>query len=137
VNDYRGSLATILETSAVPYGLSLATWGSGTAVEHFRGAPQLWEIFAFLLGGLSGYALATVGVLRELPETPKAAPGTRMALAGLLHVIAAGAAVGVASLAGEISNWVAWPLAGLGGILTYLTLAAAEYRFARRFLGAD
>lgn len=114
----------------MPYGLSLSTWGAGAAVQHFRGMPELWEIFLFVAGGMGGYVLATLPVMRELKESGPAAPDARMALTGTLHMVAVGAAIGAAALVGKIHGWIAWPLGGAAAILVYLLVAGAEFQIA-------
>ena len=58
--DYAAAVATILQTAAVPYGVTLTVWGSGALVMHFRGRPKVFEVFLFALGGIAGYTLATL-----------------------------------------------------------------------------
>lgn len=129
---YRMSIATILQSAAVPYGVTLTVWASGAVLVHFRGDPKVYDIFLFVLGGMAGYsALAVVSapVLRHLRP---GSPGPQMALTGVLHLLSIGAAVGAVTLIGKISSWIAWPLGGFAGIGLYLGLAGVEFALAPR-----
>jgi hypothetical protein len=122
---YAGELSGVLRAAAVPYGVTLTVWGSGAAVTHFRGTPRLWEIFLFLAGGVAGYSLLlllTSQVRRRRP--PASQPGGAMATG--LRLLSVGAAVGGASLAGQLHGWMAWPLASMVALVIYLALAAGE-----------
>jgi hypothetical protein len=127
---YVTAMARILESAAIPYGITLTVWGSGAALAHFRGQPKLYEIFLFLLGGMGGYALLTTIFARSLQRTSEAHPGVAMALTGTLHFLAIGGAVGAVALVANIKSWIAWPLGGMAGIALYLALAALEYSVA-------
>lgn len=123
-------MSRILESAAIPYGITLTVWGSGAVLAHFRGQPALYEIFLFLLGGMGGYALLATLFARSLQHARGARPGVAMALTGTLHVLAIGGAVGAVALVAKIESWVAWPLGGLVGIALYLALAGVEYALA-------
>ena len=127
---YRKSIATILHSAAVPYGVTLTVWASGAALVHFRGGPNVYEIFLFVLGGMAAYsalALASAPVLRH---GAAGSPGPQMALTGLLHLLSIGAAVGAVTLIGRVESWVAWPLGGFAGIGLYLGLVGVEFALA-------
>lgn len=127
---YRTSLATILDSAAIPYGVTLTVWASGAAVQHERGAPQIYEIFLFVLGGMVAYSALALASARVLERGAAGSPGPQMALTGALHLLSIGAAVGVVALVARIDSWVAWPLGGFAGIGLYLTLAGVEYALA-------
>ena len=55
IADYRNSLAQVVQTAAVPYGLTLSTWGAGATIQHFRGMPDVWQVFLFAAGGIGGH----------------------------------------------------------------------------------
>jgi hypothetical protein len=129
---YAASLAVVLQSAAVPYGVTLTVWASGASVSHFRGAPKIFEIFLFVLGGVAGYTTVGLFVARALQRLTAGSSGPRMVVTGMLHLISIGIALGTVTLIGEIRSWIAWPLGGFGGISLYLTLVAAEYALAPR-----
>lgn len=124
------SIATILQSAAVPYGVTLTVWASGAALTHFRGDPQVFEIFLFVLGGMAGYTVLALVSAPLLQHLRPGSPGPQMALTGVLHLLSIGAAVGAVTLIGRISSWVAWPLGGFAGIGLYLGLAGFELALA-------
>ena len=123
---YRHSLATVLTSAAVPYGVTLTVWASGASLSHFRGAPKLFEIFLFALGGVAGYACAAAAVTRVVANPPPPAPRA-MAVTGMLHALSIGVALGAVSLIANVESWVAWPLGGFAGIGAYLAVVGIEY----------
>jgi hypothetical protein len=128
--DYPAALGTIVHSAAVPYGITLTVWGSGALVMHFRGPPRVFEVFLFVLGGVVGYALATMPAIGVTRTRQPSVPGSHLVLAGMLHPLAIGAALGSVTLVAMIQGWVAWPLGGLCGIAVYLLLVGVEYAFA-------
>jgi hypothetical protein len=129
---YTASLAVVLQSAAVPYGVTLTVWASGASVGHFRGAPTIFEIFLFALGGVAGYTTVALGVERAIRRRPAPRPGRNMLTTGMLHVVSIGVALSAATLVGRIESWVAWPLGGFAGIGLYLALVGAEHAFAAR-----
>jgi hypothetical protein len=127
---YRVSLATILHSSAVPYGVTLTVWGSGAALIHFRGNPAIYEIFLFVFGGMAAYSVLALASARVLRHGAAGSPGPQMALTGILHLLSIGAAIGAVTLLAKLSSWIAWPLGGFAGIGLYLGLASVEYALA-------
>ena len=128
---YRESLATVLQSAAVPYGVTLTVWASGACLSHFRGSPKLFEIFLFALGGVAGYAGAAATVLR-VPREPRRSVPMAMTLTGMLHVLSLGIALGAVSLISNIESSVAWPLGGFAGIGAYLAIVGIEYSLVAR-----
>ena len=130
--NYPAALATIVHSAAVPYGITLTVWGSGALVMHYRGQPEVFEVFLFVLGGVGGYALATMPAIATIRTRQPAVSGSKLVLAGTLHPLAIGAALGSVTLVAMIHGWVAWPLGGLCGIAVYLLLVGVEYTLAAR-----
>ena len=129
---YATSLAAVLRSAAVPYGVTLTVWASGASVSHYRGAPRIFEIFLFALDGVAGYTTTALSPGRAGRLLPAAPPGPRMLVTGMLHAVAVGVALGAVTLIGQVESWVAWPLAGFAGIGLYLTLVGAEHALAPR-----
>jgi hypothetical protein len=127
---YRTSIATILRSAAIPYGVTLTVWASGAALTHFRGTPTIWEIFLFVIGGMGGYSLLVLASAPVLKHGAAGSPGPQMALTGVMHLFSIGAAVGIVTLLARIDSWIAWPLGGLAGIGLYLGLAGLEFALA-------
>lgn len=129
---YASSLAAVIQSAAVPYGVTLTVWASGASVEHFRGAPKPFEIFLFVLGGTCAYATLVLVARRALGRSSQGSAGRRMTVTGVLHPLAIGGAVGVVMLIARIGSWAAWPLGGFAGIGLYLALVGGEHLLARR-----
>jgi hypothetical protein len=127
---YRISIATILTSAAVPYGVTLTVWASGAMLAHFDGHPKVYEIFLFVFGGMIGYSVLALASTRVLEHGAAGSPGPQMALTGLLHLLSIGAAVGAVMAVAQISSWVVWPLGGFVGIGLYLGLAGVEFALA-------
>jgi hypothetical protein len=119
-------LGTIVAASAAPYGYTISIWSSGAVLLRSRGVPTVAEVFAFLAGALAGFgvmALAAQGAvtrMESLDHTPD------RVLAGALHWLAAGSAVGAAALLAEIPGWEAWPLASFAATTIYILGASAQ-----------
>lgn len=127
---FRESLATVLQSAAVPYGVTLTVWASGASLSHFRGSPRLVEIFLFAFGGVAGYACAAATIL-SLRSRRRPVPRA-MIVAGMLHALSIGVALGAVSLIAKIDGSVAWPLGGFAGIGLYLTVVGVEYSLVAR-----
>ena len=127
---YRTSVATILRSAAIPYGVTLTVWASGAALTHFRGTPAIYEIFLFVIGGMGGYSILVLTSASVLQHGAAGSPGPQMALTGVMHLLSIGAAVGVVTLVARIDSWIAWPLGGFAGIGLYLGLAGLEFALA-------
>jgi hypothetical protein len=127
---YRKSIATILHSAAIPYGVTLTVWASGAALVHFQGNPRIYDIFLFVFGGMGAYSVLAIASAPVLRHGAGGSPGPQMALTGILHLLSIGAAVGAVSLVAEIDSWIAWPLGGFAGIGLYLGLAGVEFALA-------
>jgi hypothetical protein len=122
---YVSGLATVLRGSALPYGYTLTVWTSGMMLTRERGTPSVGHVFLFALGAVGAFALlgAIVRVARGNPFDP---PLGALRLTGMIHVLAVGAALGLATLIALIHSGVAWPLGAFVATTTYLSLAAVE-----------
>ena len=122
----RAALGTIVAASAAPYGYTISIWSSGAVLLRSRGVPSVAEVFAFLAGALAGFgvmALAAQGAPARM-ESLDHAPDR--VLAGALHWLAAGGAVGAAALLAEIHDWEAWPLGSFAATAIYILGASAQ-----------
>jgi hypothetical protein len=122
----RAALGTIVAASAAPYGYTISIWSSGAVLLRSRGVPSVAEVFAFLAGALAGFgvmALAAQGAVTRMEPLDHAPDRV---LAGALHWLAAGAAVGAAALLAEIHGWEAWPLGSFAATAIYILGASAQ-----------
>ena len=122
----------MLESSAAPYGYTITIWSTGALLMHFRGAPQVGDVFSFLAGAVAGFALLGVLGRRTIKRARPLAPGPPRVWAGAMDWLAAGLAVGAAALVAEIPSWVAWPAATLTATVLYLGAAALQLALAAR-----
>ena len=116
----------MVAASAAPYGYTISIWSSGAVLLRSHGVPTVAEVFAFLAGALIGFgalALAAQGALTRM-ESLDHAPDR--VLAGALHWLATGAAVGAAALLAEIHAWEAWPLGSFAATTIYILGASAQ-----------
>ena len=135
----RAALGTIVAASAAPYGYTITIWSSGAVLMHAHGTPQVGEVFAFLAGALCAYGLTGLLARGALRSTDALDSPPDRVLAGAMHWLAAGTAVGVAALVATIHGWEAWPLASFAATAVYilgaslqLALVAGRNRPARR-----
>ena len=101
---------TLVSSSAAPYGYTISVWSSGAVLIHFRGPPNVGDVFLFAAGALAGFTLIGLLVHSRLRATDETHSATDRTLAGALHWFAIGAALGAVALIAEIPSWVAWPL---------------------------
>lgn len=110
----RTALTTVIAASAVPYGYTLAIWGTGAMLVRSRGAPTTGETFIFAAGAIAGFYLTERLLLLLTEETlGRVKPIDRYddrVFAGLLDWIAVGAALAAGSLLAGIPSWIPWLL---------------------------
>jgi hypothetical protein len=119
-------LNTLVSSSAAPYGYTISVWSSGAVLIHFRGPPNVGDVFLFAAGALAGFTLIGLLVHSRLGATDETHSATDRTLAGVLHWFAIGAALGAVALIAEIPSWVAWPLAMFTATTVYLLVASLE-----------
>src|SRR5205823_11808788 len=68
----RAALATVVAASAVPYGYTLAIWGSGAVLLRSLGARTVAEAFIFAAGASAGFYLVDwlLGLLAWVTSGP-------------------------------------------------------------------
>lgn len=126
----RAALATVVAASAVPYGYTLAIWGSGAVLLRSLGAPTAAEVFIFAAGASAGFYLVgrLLGLLAS--ATPGSANPTNRhedrVLAGAFDWIAVGAAIGAVSLLDGIHGWLPWLVGPFAATVLYLLIASAQ-----------
>jgi hypothetical protein len=120
------ALATVVASSAVPYGYTVTLWSSGALLMGSHGTPQVAEVFAFVAGALAGFGLMALVAHRTLGRAELLDEDGDRVLAGTLNVLATGGAVGVVALIAEIRSWEAWPLSAFAATALYLLMASLQ-----------
>ena len=94
-------------------------------------------MFAFLAGALSGFGLMGLLAYGALARTESSHDAADRVLAGALHWLAAGAAIGAAALIAELHGWVARPLGSFAVTAIYILGASVQLALvsARHDLG--
>jgi hypothetical protein len=124
------AFASMLESSAAPYGYTITVWSSGALLMHYRGQPAVGDVFAFLAGAVAGFALLGLVGWRVIRRAEPMALGPPRVWAGAMHWLGAGAAVGAAALVAQIASWVAWPAASAAATVVYLAAGTLELALA-------
>jgi len=122
----RAALGTMVAASAAPYGYTVSIWSSGAVLMRSHGTPHVGEVFAFVAGALSGFGLMGLlaqGALARMESLDH--PPDRV-LAGALHWLAVGTAVGTVALLAEIHGWMAWPLGSFAATFMYILGASIQ-----------
>jgi len=120
----RRAFAATVSASAAPYGYTISIWSSGAMLVHFRGDPNVWQIFLFAGGAIAGYAILGAVAQAILKRARPLQSDPAKVEAGMFDWVAVGISVGAAALIAEIPSWVAWPLAS--GVVTLLYVAAVS-----------
>jgi hypothetical protein len=126
----RAALATVVAASGVPYGYTLAIWGSGALLLRSLGAPTAAEAFIFAAGASAGFYLVDqlLGLLASATPGP-VSPINRYedrVLAGTFDWIAVGTALGAVSLLDGIHGWLPWLVGPFAATVLYLLIASAQ-----------
>lgn len=123
---YRSALTAVLRSTAAAYGYSLTIASTVATLSETHGRPGVGQLYLFIAGGIGAFAVLE-GVLVVAPAGDEAEAGHAFPLAGVLNVIAAGVAFGVAALlAHAIAGGVAWLLTPLAATVAYLALSAGQ-----------
>ncbi len=132
----RGSaVAAVGVAVAAPYGYTITVWGAGALLVHFRGTPDVADVFLFAGGGLAGFSVfgAAAGFLlarRGTLENAHARLG-----AGIFAWLAGGGALGAAALLAQLRSRFAWTAVAFTGTVVYLVLVSLQLGLADRALG--
>jgi spore maturation protein SpmB len=93
---------------------------------HAHGVPNVADVFVFIGGALTGFGIMGLlahGALARMEALDHA--GDRV-IAGTLHWLAVGSAVGSVALIAEVHGWEAWPLGSFAATTLYITLASVQ-----------
>ena len=89
-----------------------------------RGVPSVAEVFAFLAGALVGFGVMGLAAQDAVARMESLDHAPDRVLAGALHWLGEGAAVGAAALLAEIHGWEAWPLGSFAATSIYILARA-------------
>jgi hypothetical protein len=129
---FASALNTLVSSSAAPYGYTISVWSSGAVLMHFRGPPNVGDVFAFAAGALAGFTLIGLFVHSRLGTMNEPHSSKDRTLAGVLHWFAIGVTLGAVALIAEIPSWVAWPLAMFAATTIYLLGASVQLAVVSR-----
>ncbi len=124
--DLSRSLGTVISASAAPYGYTVSLWSSGALLIHFRGTPNVGDVFMFAAGALAGFGLLGLLAHGTLRTQEPLAAGHERVIAGIMHWFSVGLAVGAVALLSQIQSWVAWPLGSFTATVLYLIGASLQ-----------
>lgn len=119
------ALGTVVAASAAPYGYTLSIWSSGAVLMRVHGIPQTADVFAFIAGGVIGFALMSLLARDALTRMELDHPADRV-LAGIMSWFAVGAAVGAVALLAGLEGRLAWPLGSFAATTIYILAASAQ-----------
>jgi hypothetical protein len=119
---FRRTLALVVAAMDLPFGYTLTIWSSGAIAIRRYGFPNVGEIFAFLLGGITAYVILA---LLSIPPAPTA---SRLVVrrSTTLNVCAIVAAIAVSAIPGLMSfPYLGYFAAAGAGTLVYIVTLAA------------
>lgn len=130
VEDQRRAFGTTISASAAPYGYTVSIWSTGALLIHFRGNPNVWEIFLFALGAVAGYALlGRLGTIIMRRSPPLRSQSLKVE-AGMFDWLAVGLSAGAAALLDQIPTWTVWPLSSALVTIIYITATSVQLHLA-------
>jgi len=135
---YFRALQTALYGAGLPYGYAITVWATGSALAGEHGPPTSAEIFLFAVGATTAYGglmLLTGESGGEAKKPLSRSP--HLVRAGVVHLVAIGAAITAALLVAQIQSSGAWFLATLVATLLYLALSSMEVAVVERDDGAS
>jgi hypothetical protein len=83
-------------------------------------------VFAFLAGALTGFGLLALFSHGDLTRMEPLDHAPDRGIAGAMHWLAAGAAVGAAALVARLHAWEAWPLGSFAATSVYIVGASIQ-----------
>ena len=127
------SLIAVTGAAAVPYGFTLVISGTVLALVRQRGIPPDGEVFAFGIAGVVGFAL--LGAIARRRASPGRTPPSsedHMIMTGITNAVAVAVCLGEATLIAQLPRWLAWPLAALVVVPSYLAIVAFQHAASHR-----
>jgi hypothetical protein len=128
---YASALATVLRSSAIPYGYTVTVWTSGMMLARHRGFPSTGQVFLFAVGAVAAFALlgSIVRLGHGIPFDPRHGVLRRT---GMVQLVAVAGALGAVTLVALIHSGIDWPLGAFVATSTYLALATLELAVVER-----
>ncbi len=126
------ALGTIVSASAAPYGYTVSLWSTGALLTHYRGIPDVGQVFLFAAGALVGFAVVGLRARPMLRRQPPVQGDAERVLTGALHWFSVGAATGAAALIGRVHSGLDWPLASFAATTLFLVCSSLQLAFAAR-----
>jgi hypothetical protein len=130
---YFKALQTALHGAGVPYGYAVSVWSTGSALVGEHGVPATLEMYLFAVGATTAYGGLRLLTWETGGEADK--PLTKsphLFRAGVVHLVAIGAAITCALLLAQIDSFVAWPLASFIATALYLGISSIEVATVER-----
>jgi hypothetical protein len=129
VTPFRRTLALVVASMDLPFGYTLTIWSSGAIAIGRYGFPNVGEIFAFLLGGITAYVILAFLSIPSAPTTLR----LEVRRSTTLNVCAIVAAIAVSAIPGLVSfPYLGFFAAAGAGTLVYIvTLAAFNWIVGR------
>ncbi len=126
----RPALRRVTLSAAVPYGFTLATWGSGAVAVAEMGAPGTVDVLLFVAGAIAAFVCLEL-VAHGGPRVGHPGP-TPEHVWTYAHLVSAGGAVAVTAGLVKVPLGAGdWLLAGASGCGVYLLATAAALAAAR------
>jgi hypothetical protein len=116
----------MVAASAAPYGYTVTVWSSGAVLMHAHGTPNVGDVGVFIAGALTGFGLMSLVAQGALAPPDLLDHAGDRVLAGTLHWLAVGGAVGSVALIAELHGWEAWPLGSFAATAIYLAGASLQ-----------
>jgi hypothetical protein len=120
------AFGTVVAASAAPYGYTVSIWSSGAVLMHRRGVPDVFDVFLFAIGALSGFAVLGLLAHKVVATSEQLGGARERVLAGMLHWLAVGVAVGAAALLAEIPGRVTWGVGSFAATSLYILGASVQ-----------
>jgi hypothetical protein len=119
---FRRTLALVVASMDLPFGYTLTIWSSGAIAIGRYGFPNVGEIFAFLLGGITAYVILAFLSIPSAPTTLR----LEVRRSTTLNVCAIVAAIAVSAIPGLVSfSYLGFFAASGAGTLVYIVTLAA------------
>jgi hypothetical protein len=123
---YLRGVDAALRGAALPYGYTLTVWGTGAALTHLHGDPNVGELLLFAAGAAAAYGMLKIVSHRPGGSERDLAGSPHVFRAGLIHVGGIGLGIGAAALIARIGSGVAWPLATFASTSVYMAVTSIE-----------
>jgi phosphotransferase system glucose/maltose/N-acetylglucosamine-specific IIC component len=128
----RQRLAYTCQAESKAYGYTLSIWGAGALLIHQFGTPTPRSVFAYVGGGIVGFALVTLFAFGVPFSNSDVDADSEFIAATTVHIIATpgnlALSYGLVSVMGEwtLATWIVFGIVGLQATVTYNLLMLFE-----------